>query len=87
MTNLLATISFVLVTNWETTSIEYPAPSRKLDMNGGLGVITLEYNATGYHQTGTILSNTIATVDWNGKKVELLLESTPIGTTNKVEWR
>jgi len=81
---LSAKISGELVTNWTTTSIESPVRS---ESKPGLNVITLEYRATGYHESGVIISNTVATIEWHGKQVPVVLESVQIGTTNRVTWK
>ena len=84
MTNLLATITFVVLTNWTTTSIESPViPTPPHD----LSFITAEYHAKGYHQTGIVLSNTVAAIDWKGNKIPVVLESTQIAALQKVEWK
>jgi hypothetical protein len=84
MTNLLATITFVVLTNWTTTSIESPVrPPQPLGQN----FVTAEYHATGYHQTGIVLRNTVATIEWKGKKVPVVLESTTIEVIHTVEWK
>ena len=80
---LSAKISGELVTNWTTTSIEYPTV-RNTTVNGAT---TLLYITTGYHETGVIISNTVATLEWNGKQVPVVLESVQIGTTNRVTWK
>lgn len=82
--NLPATISTEIVTNWTTTRVESPTSS---EWKPGLNVITLEYRATGYHESGVILSNTVATIEWRGKQIPVVLESVQIGTTNRVIWR
>lgn len=81
---LSAKISSELVTNWTTTSIESPV---RAESKPGLNVMTLEYRATGYHQSGVIISNTVATIEWHGKQVPVVLESVQIGTTNRVTWK
>lgn len=81
---LYAKISSEVVTNWTTTSIE--SPVRPVSQPG-LNIITLEYRATGYHETGVISSNTVATIEWHGKQVPVVLESVQIGTTNRVTWK
>lgn len=81
---LSAKISGELVTNWTTTSIESPV---RPESKPGLNVITLEYRATGYHESGAIISNTVATIEWHGKQVPVVLESVQIGTTNRVTWK
>ena len=65
MTNILATISFVVVTNWSPSfyiDIEPYAPYQK-------EVKYIEY------QIGQAVTNTMATIVWHGKTNELLLES------------
>ena len=80
---LSAKISGELVTNWTTTSIEYPT-DRNQTINGAT---TLLYVTTGYHESGVIISNTVATVEWHGKQIPVVLESVKIGTTNRVTWK
>jgi len=84
MTNLLATITFVVLTNWTTTSIESPVRPAQPP---GINSMTLEYYATGYHETGVILSNTIATLQWKEKRIPVVLESVQLGTITRVNWR
>lgn len=80
---LSAKIYSELVTNWTTTSIEYPT-ARNTTVNGAT---TLLYIATGYHETGTVISNTVATIEWHGKQIPVVLESIQISTTNRVTWK
>jgi len=81
---LSAKISSELVTNWTTTRIESPVCD---EPKPGLNIITLLYRATGYHESGGIISNTVATIEWRGKQVPVVLESVQVGTTKRVTWK
>lgn len=79
---LSARIEGVLVTNWTLTSTESPVRNQPAP-----GIMTLEYRATGYHESGVILSNTVAQVQWQGREIPVVLESVQIATTNRVTWK
>lgn len=80
MTNLLATISVVLVTNWTMTSIQRPVVPE--------GEATqLVYRQTGYHETGAIFSNKVAMIHWGTNRIPATVESKYIGQTQRVTWR
>ena len=83
MTNLIAAISISIVTNWTVTSVEYPKRPEP-DEHGATIAI---YIATGYHETGTVLSNTVANIKWNGKDVPVVLDSVQLRTEQRVRWR
>lgn len=83
ITNLTATITFALVTNWTTDSIEYPAPKEPRED----GSITLEYRAIGYHKSGIIYSNTIANIHWGTNRIPVVLDSVQCGNTKKTDWK
>lgn len=72
----------ILVTNWTLTSIESPVREQPAP-----GIMTLEYRATGYHESGVILSNTMAHVQWQGREIPVVLESVQIATTARVTWK
>jgi hypothetical protein len=67
MTNIMATISLVVVTNWLTTSITSPV----ID-NPTAAVMRYETE----NQIGARVTNTVATIVWNGKTNQMILEST-----------
>lgn len=73
MTNLLATIVFTLTTNWTTTSIERPVENNPQ----GFVYPVMRYDTL--HQTGTVMSNIVARIEWKGQTKEVLLESIKIG--------
>jgi hypothetical protein len=76
MTNLLATIIVTSTTNWTTTSYTTPATQPGNTMHA-------VYRPTMANQTGTVYSNLVARVEWNGKQVEAVLESTPVRTEER----
>lgn len=73
---LSAKISSELVTNWTTTSITSQVIS-KSQLND------LVYRPDILNQSGVIVSNTLATIQWHGKPVTVILETTQIGTANR----
>lgn len=79
MTNLLATILVTITTNWTTVSTTYPAPC-------GVQGCTLYHMATD-NQDGSVRSNTIAIVEWKGRKIEALLESVEIRREQRQRYR
>lgn len=79
MTNLLATILVTITTNWVTVSTTYPAPC---GMEG-----CLVYHPITDNQVGTVMSNTVAVIEWRGRKVETVLESLEIGRVECKIWR
>ena len=79
---LPAKISTEFVTNWTITAITCPATRTTSN-----SIVTLEYRATGYHETGVIFSNTVATIEWRGKEIPVVLDSVPSATTNRVTWK
>lgn len=81
MTNLLATISFTIVTNWTQIGVIWPEPRPEGNKQ------TLEYRATGYIYSGVVLSNTVASVRWGTNIVPVILESVKLDTMTKNEWR
>ena len=76
MTNLLAFVIFTVSTNWVTISTTYP----KCNTPG-----CLVYHMPMLNMVGTIYSNKVFVVDWEGKKVETVVESKEIGTIKKDE--
>lgn len=83
---LIAKLAYVMETNWVTTSIETPVPSGLIPGEPPY-TVTLLYRATGYHQTGTITSNTIANIEWNGKVIHCVLESVQVGQEQRTTWK
>lgn len=69
MTNILATISFVVVTNWLTTSITSPVVPPSEQFNA-----VIRYDIE--NQVGARVTNTVAIIVWNGKTNQMILEST-----------
>jgi hypothetical protein len=67
MTNVIATISLVVVTNWVTTSVTRPV----CDQPGCLVI-----HCDTEHQMGARVTNTVATIVWGGKTNQMVLEST-----------
>lgn len=76
MTNLVAAISFVLVTNWTTVSVTSPVMPETSP-----GISDAVYRGTMSNQHGIIVSNTVATVRWKSNSVPVILESVPIADT------
>jgi hypothetical protein len=83
---LPAKLSTEVVTNWTVTSVEYPTADWA-NKAPGFNTFTLEYHATGYHETGVVLSNTIATIEWKEKRISVVLESVQIGTEYRTTWK
>jgi len=86
MTNLLATILVSITTNWVTVSTNwvkvgttYPVPCGK----AGYCV----YHALTDNQVGTVMSKTVAVIEWKGRKVETVLESVEIAREARKTWR
>lgn len=79
MTNLLATLLVTITTNWVTVSTTYPAPC------GMVGCCV--YHAVTDNQVGTVMSNTVAVIEWKGRKVETVLESVEVGREERKTWR
>lgn len=71
MTNIIATISLVVTTNWITTSITKPVsdPSSAVYAVNRLDT---------HNQIGARVTNTVATVVWKGKTNLFILESTEV---------
>lgn len=71
-----------LYTNWFTSSIEYPniPPSNEI-------FVTTEYHATGYHETGIVVSNTVVVLNWKGKETKVVLESSTVRYEARVTWK
>ena len=67
MTNVIATIAIVVTTNWVTTSVTSP-------VCGQPGCLVIHYDTE--HQVGARVTNTIATIMWNGRTHQMVLEST-----------
>lgn len=89
-TNIIAKIAWVvIITAWNTTSIQYPEPKKpSLDADGLPSQFqTLEYRATGYNQSATIQSNQVMFIEYEGKTHEVILKSINIGTTNRTIYR
>ena len=76
MTNLLAmilvsiTTNWTVSTNWVKVGTTYPVPCGK----AGYCV----YHALTDNQVGTVMSKTVAVIEWKGRKVEVALESVEI---------
>ena len=87
ITNLTATITFALVTNWTLATIETPAPKTPPADGSPVYLTTLEYRATGYHYAGIIISNTVAEIHWGTNRIPVVIQTQYIGTTKKSEWR
>lgn len=62
MTNIVATITTVVITNWVTFSTETPFPTPRPSYS----FRTVDYYVTN-HQIGFIQTNYIASILWNGK--------------------
>lgn len=82
MTNLIATISFVVVTNWLTVSITR-------DVCNQPGCLAMHYNTA--NQIGARVTNTVATFVWRGQTNQIVLESTlavsdPTLIRQSLEW-
>lgn len=67
MTNILATITLVVVTNWVTAYTSRPPCSHE-----GCPVFHTEVE----HQVGAVVTNAVATVVWQGRTNEFSLQST-----------
>lgn len=76
MTNIIATITFVIVTNWTTVSIETP-----VNQNPYLAV----YRPPIEHQVGTVCTNTVATIEFEGQDHKVVLKSAPSVDAPKLE--
>lgn len=74
---LSAKISGETVTKWTTTSIEYQQGDPT----------DLVFRPPLYHQTGVINSNTLATIQWHGKPVTVILETIQLSTTTRTTWQ
>lgn len=68
-----------ITTNWTLTSRTF----QEFD----LATESLVYHPVGFNYTGSILSNTVATLQWRGSNVVVVLESVEIGTCNRTEWK
>lgn len=79
MTNILATITFVIVTNWTTVSITYPAAGKPNEQ----GYMNLVYYPIIENQQGTIVSNTVLHFDWHGKQVETTVASETVNVISR----
>jgi hypothetical protein len=76
---LSAKISGEVVTNW-TTSITSPVVPES-ERNFAV------YRPDILNQSGVIKSNTLATIQWHGKPVTVILETVQIGTTTRTTWK
>lgn len=76
MTNLIAVITFTLATNWVTTSKTFPVLTQQQ-------MVQPVYRPIMLTQEGTITSNTVANIQWEGRVVQCTLSSTNIGTLNR----
>lgn len=78
MTNLIAKISFALVTNWVPVSVTSPVvpPSER---NFSI------YRRSMITYVGTVASNTVATVEWRGRSIPMILESVEVAKLIKTE--
>ena len=79
-TALSAKISGEVVTNWTTTSITsqvVPESERYYAV----------FRPDLLNQSGVIKSNTLATIQWNGKPVTVIIETVQIGTTTRTTWK
>ncbi len=65
MTNLVATLIFVAVTNWTTVSRTVPVCDQ-------VGCLVIHYNTL--HQVGSIGTNLVARIEWKEKRFDMLLE-------------
>ena len=77
---LKAKISGEVVTNWTTTSITSPVVPES-ERNFAV------YRPDILNQSGVIKSNTLATIQWHGKPVTVILETVQIGTTTRTTWK
>jgi len=68
MTNIIATVIAVLATNWVTVSRTTPVVP-----NEALLYAVMRYDTL--NQTGTVVTNYMARIVWNGKTNEFVLES------------
>lgn len=80
MTNLLALITFELVTNWTTVSFTVPQFNATATYQPN-AVIT--YQATMANQRGVIESNTVALIRWEGRTNKCVLKSVVIGNLER----
>ncbi len=71
MTNIVATLVFVTVTNWVTVSKTIPVCDK-------VGCLVIHY--TTLHQVGTVTTNLVARVEWKGKTSDAVLEQGQIST-------
>ncbi len=76
MTNILATLSFILVTNWTTVSVTTPVSTSPL-------AAVLHLSTA--HQEGTVAVNTLATIVYNGHTNYTTLESNIVSSIKKLE--
>ena len=77
---LSAKISGGVVTNWTTISITSPVVPES-ERNFAV------YRPDILNQSGVIFSNTLATIQWHGKPVTVILETVQIGTTARTTWK
>ncbi len=77
MTNLVAAIAVTLSTNW--TTYERVSPVIREDLHPMLAVVRNDR----LRQRGQILMNTVATITWNGREIETVLESVDITASMK----
>lgn len=77
MTNLLATIFFTITTNWTTVSTTIPGDGQSRFTWG---------NAPTQHQVGTVSSNTIARIHFEGREIDVELKREEIGTVSR-DWK
>jgi hypothetical protein len=71
MTNILATITLVVTTNWMTVSITKPVSDPS-------SVVYAVNRVDTQNQIGARVTNTVATVVWKGKTNRFVLESTEV---------
>lgn len=81
MTNLLAIISFCIVTNWTTTAKIYPVSSESRD-----GFCNAVYRPIKLLQVGCVQSNTVAAIVYDGKTNAFIVKSVNIsyGMTREI---